>query len=34
VDDLHDILWEIIENKKDEASNERKAIMNSGWVDG
>jgi hypothetical protein len=34
VDDLHDILWEIIEDKKAEASSERRAIQKSGWVDG
>ena len=34
VDDLHDKLWKIMEDKKLEANNERKAIQESGWVEG
>jgi len=31
--DLGDRIWEIIEERKDEAIEERKKIMNSGWIE-
>ena len=33
MDDLHDNLWEIIENKREDSVNERKNIMTSGWTE-
>jgi len=33
VEDLYQQLWEMIENKKEEAIEERKAIMNSGYIE-
>ena len=33
VDDLNDKIYEIIENRKNEAVDERKKIMTSGWIE-
>ena len=32
VDDLNDKIYEIIETRKNEAVDERKKIMTSGWI--
>ena len=33
VEDLHQLLWEIVETKKEEATEERKQIMNSNYIE-
>lgn len=33
VDILSDELWEIIEDRKDQATEERKRIMENGWIE-
>ena len=33
VDDLSDKIWEIIEQRKNEAIDERKRIMTSNWIE-
>ena len=32
VEDLNDELWKICDQKKDDSENERKAIMENGWL--
>lgn len=33
VEDLHDKLFDIIEQKKEDASEERNQIMKTGWIE-